>query len=137
MQRRRLPIVALADDNEELRDLLANGLRQEGYDVVEAADGRALLELALSRAPDFVITDFEMPVMNGMDVLRALRDHPDIRVILITGSPLFELDAEARALGALAVISKPFEMETLTRVLKQPRRLDRARRSLRSAASVR
>ena len=131
--RRKRPIVALADDNDELRDLLANALRQEGYDVVEASDGRALLELVDAHAPDFVITDFEMPVLSGIDVLRALRDDPSL-VILITGSPLFDLDAEARALGAIAVISKPFDIETLTRVLKQPHRLGRARRAPRRVA---
>ena len=129
-------LVALADDNDELRDLLSRALRQDGYEVFTAADGRALLEIVDAHAPDVVIVDFEMPELNGIEVLRALEADAFVSVILITGLPLFDLDDEAYALGALAVLSKPFETETLTRAMSQPRRVGPARRVPRRHAAL-
>ena len=115
--------VVLAEDDPELRSLLASALRAKGYQVVELGDGEALLEFVASRlrsngsihGVDVVVSDIRMPGFSGMDVLVGLRRVLDkTPVILITafGDPAtLEL---AQAFGATAVLNKPFEVAHLT-----------------------
>lgn len=113
--------ILLAEDDAELRALVALSLRRDRHEVVELEDGEALFRYFESAAlgdqrtppPDLVVSDVRMPVFAGIDVLRALRDAAiDTPVILVTafGDPeiqrtAFELDA--------TFLAKPFTMESL------------------------
>lgn len=117
-----LPRHALvAEDDDELRRLLVNSLRAEGFEVTEARDGSELLEhlgsLLSERAQpllDLVVTDVRMPGFNGLNILAGLRREAwATPVILITAFGDPKLHAEARRLGALAVFDKPFDMNDL------------------------
>jgi CheY-like chemotaxis protein len=81
--------IAAADDDLAVRTIVERVLGRAGHEVTTYDDGAALVEEARSHHPDVVITDNEMPVMNGLQVVRALHDDPataDIPVVLASGS---------------------------------------------------
>jgi DNA-binding response OmpR family regulator len=114
--------VLLAEDDAEMRALIAEALRSDGHEVVEVSDGWQLLQsLATRSLPsdddagiDLLISDIRMPGKNGLDVLAGMRwaDWP-MPVILITAFGDAKTHAEARRLGAAAVFDKPFELDDL------------------------
>ena len=79
--------VLVVDDDRRIRNLLVANLSDDGYDVTEAKDGKAALELALHERPDILLLDVMMPEMDGFEVLKRLRETPTtqaIPVILLT-----------------------------------------------------
>lgn len=118
----------LAEDDAPLRALLADVLRADGHEVLEARDGVELLahiDAALvrqwHRADAFVIVaDVHMPGLGGLDVLSMLRVACCATpVILITGFGDEETHAEARGLGAVAVLDKPFALDALRAAVQE------------------
>lgn len=114
------PFVMVAEDDEELRRLVAETLVEDGCDVRTAADGRQLLAMlsAVTRGelpmPSLIVLDVRMPRCSGMDVLTALRlAEWEVPVVIITAFGSGELHAAAGTLGASAVLDKPFELDTL------------------------
>jgi DNA-binding response OmpR family regulator len=112
--------VLVADDDEDMRALVASVLRADGYVVVEASDGAELLsrlEAAFgdpAARPDVVLTDIMMPKLSGLGVLGALRKaQVDFPVLLMTALEDDEVHVVARRLGALGVLCKPFDMDDL------------------------
>jgi DNA-binding response OmpR family regulator len=110
------PRILLAEDDPTMRELLAAVLLHEGYRVVEVTDGRALLAILGEdddrRRFDLVVTDDWMPGRRGIDVLARLHaSRQGLRVILITAFADEILRAEAVALGACAVLDKPFDLD--------------------------
>lgn len=110
--------VLVADDDRELRRLIGAFLRDAGLTVVEAADGRALLELVDELrergVPVVVVTDVEMPELDGLCALRRIRHAvPDARVIVMTGMADEHILTDALRLGAAAVFEKPVDLVQL------------------------
>jgi DNA-binding response OmpR family regulator len=110
--------IVVAEDDGEMRALIAGGLRRGGFEVVELGNGWQLLECLArnhlnpddpEQVVDLVISDVRMPGKSGLDVLAGLRwaDWP-VPVILITAFGDRHTHAEARRLGAIAVFDKPF-----------------------------
>lgn len=123
---RRSSLVLLAEDDSEIRDLLASVLRKDGHPVLEARDGAQLLELIQGSRRSgqrpwtvaLVITDIRMPGCSGLDAVEELRrGDPLTPVIVITGYG--DPDARSRAgrLGVTAILDKPFEVEDLREVV--------------------
>jgi two-component system response regulator (stage 0 sporulation protein F) len=119
--------VLVAEDDANLRALLAIVLRREGHRIVELRDGRELGEQlerwfpAGQRSPEnlLIISDLRMPEADGLSLMRAVveRGHRPAFVILTAfGSP--ELHAAARTLGALNVLDKPFDFDDLRREVR-------------------
>ena len=105
--------VLIVDDEPPIRKLLRMGLSTQGYDVVEAANGRAALEL-LGENPDLVILDLGLPDMQGLEVLRTIRGRNDSVPILVLSSRDDEAGkVEALDLGADDYVTKPFGMDEL------------------------
>ena len=112
--------ILLAEDDPEFRALLAATLREDGFEVVEARDGHALLDYLADAVSsegdidqfDLVVSDIRMPGYSALDILagahRALRHTP---VILITAFGDRATHERARNLGARAVFDKPFELD--------------------------
>ena len=112
--------ILVVDDDEETVTLLREILSKEGYNVDTAADGKTALDRINSRSPDLVISDIHMPDLDGMGLLAELRvRHPDVPVILMTAYSTPEIAQGALNLGAVTVISKPFEMSDMTRLVVQ------------------
>lgn len=110
--------VLVVEDEPHLRDALKLILEDRGFEVATAATGGAGIELARSGGYEFVITDLRLPDMTGLDVLRAVRSmNPRATMILTTsyGSP--EIFAEARTLGAAAILDKPFSPAQLLHLI--------------------
>ncbi len=114
--------VLLAEDDIELRKLIAATLRADGYEVVEVANGMELLdalELMVGRQlPYAIVSDIRMPMLSGMDVLAVIRaSATEVPVVLITAFGDVDTHLEAHDLGAVAILDKPFDMSALTTLL--------------------
>lgn len=129
-----MPRLLLAEDDDGLRPLLAERFRAEGFEVVEAEDGAAVVEyLAESivqkrRHPgfDLIVSDIRLPGLNALDVLRGARDALEATpVILITAFGDRRTHDRALLLGASAVFDKPLDVDELIdaafRLLTAPR----------------
>ena len=123
------------DDEANLRHTLSYALRQEGYDVVTAADGDEGLARSRETAPDLVILDVMLPGMDGFEVCRRLRRESDVPVIMLTARGT-ELDKiVGLEIGADDYLAKPFSMrELIARVRALLRRT--ARRAEAPAAAT-
>jgi diguanylate cyclase (GGDEF)-like protein/PAS domain S-box-containing protein len=102
----------VVDDNEDNRDVLSRRLRQRGFEVAVAADGRSALALAAHSAFDLILLDVEMPGMSGLDVLSQLRrsqSRTELPVIMVTARTSGEDIVEALACGANDYVTKPID----------------------------
>ena len=109
------PTVLIVDDNADIRSYLT-AILQPRYRVVEAADGRQGLEKALEEVPDLIVSDVMMPVMNGLDFCRQLKENfvaSHIPVILVTARAMDQHQVEGYQSGADAYITKPFVPDVL------------------------
>ena len=112
-RRRRVLVV---DDAQGIRTYLANLLELKGYDVLVAVDGVAALEVARSDQPDLVVSDVEMPRMDGFDLTRAVRGDPQLRhipIIMITSRTAERHRAYAKEIGVNIYLGKPYQEEEL------------------------
>lgn len=112
--------VLVVDDEEDLRCLLVDALRANGYCASSAKDGREALEMLRFLAYDMVVLDFHMPGMDGLKLMSHIRClYPGTLTILMTAEAVPELALEARRRGAFDVIFKPFKYTQLLSVLKR------------------
>ncbi len=110
------PHILVVDDEPNVRKVLGAMLEQAGYLTTRAATGDEALGLVRAQDPDLVITDLKMPGMDGLDLLRRLKEgFPEIPVILLTAHGTVEAAVEAMKQGALDFLAKPFDK---TRVLE-------------------
>ena len=113
--------ILIVDDSRVMRQIVVRTLRQAGYsghDLVEAENGRAGLQAVQTHTPDLVLSDWNMPEMNGIDMLLALRaaGHTvPFGFVTSEGSP--EMVTRAEAAGAMFVITKPFTPESFQQKL--------------------
>ena len=111
----RQPLVLLADDSKVVRVKTGRLLEKQGWQVLLAEDGLAALQALESHTPDLLITDVEMPGLDGFELTRRLRAHPRyarLPVIMITSSDERHR-AEAHAAGVNLLLGKPYAEETL------------------------
>jgi two-component system, OmpR family, KDP operon response regulator KdpE len=105
--------ILVVDDEPPIRKLLRMGLTVQGYEVMDAANGKAALEL-LARKPHLVILDLGLPDIDGLDLLRKLRQHDDSLPIVVLSSRGDEAGKVAALdLGADDYVTKPFGMDEL------------------------
>ncbi|MDP6406621.1 MAG: response regulator [Alphaproteobacteria bacterium] len=115
--------ILLVEDNEMNRDMLSRRLIRRGYEVVMAEDGQAGVELALSEAPDLILMDMSLPVMDGWDATRKIKSDTSIGttpVIALTAHAMAEDREKALAAGCDDYDTKPVE---LPRLLEKMERL--------------
>ena len=114
--------ILAVDDSRTLREMLANCLTRAGHEVYTACDGvEALAALRLHR-PDIVITDLNMPVMDGLDFIEAARADDsgrDVPLLLLTTETAEELKLRARRVGATGWLTKPFNETQVLGLVKQ------------------
>lgn len=110
------------DDSASVRQMVGFTLRQAGYDVVEAVDGVEALSKAGGAAVKMVITDLNMPNMNGVELIRQLRALPQFKyipIIMLTTESHPEQKVAGKAAGASGWIVKPFTPEQLVAVVRK------------------
>jgi len=116
MTERETPLVLVADDEEDIRALVAFRLKRAGYEVITAADGEEALLLATTRLPDLAVLDMMMPKATGLEVTHSMREQAatkDIPVILLTARAQ-EVDVQRGfEAGADDYVKKPFSPHDL------------------------
>ena len=107
--------ILVADDEQEIRNLLDHFLKGQGYEVILASDGHEALKLAVEENPQVIILDIKMPGLDGLEVCKQLKENEQtklIPVIVITG---FEDNKmEALNIGADDFVNKPFDMAEIS-----------------------
>lgn len=113
--------VLIIDDDPAIRRVLRRLIEREGHSVTEAENGKMALRRFAGEPADLVISDIYMPEMDGIELLIWLQEaHPETRLIAMSGGgslPADHLLDAARALGAVAVMEKPFSIDTVRRLL--------------------
>ena len=136
--------VLVVDDEEGIRVLCRVNLELGGFTVFEAADGAAAVAIAKSERPDVIFLDLMMPVMDGWDALRELREDPttaDIPVVLLTARTSEEDQIRGWGEGIFEYLPKPFNPQALvewaTHALSPPEREAAAARRQRAVDQLR
>lgn len=122
------PNILLIDDETIALSNMSHVLEKEGYEVTACKDGEAGIAALQSTAFDLVLTDLQMPGIDGMGVLQHIRETtPDIPVIMITGHATLDSAVEAMKRGAFHYISKPFRLDEAREVVKNALELSRVK----------
>jgi len=110
--------VLIVDDEEELRMILSEQLRQHGLEILEAANGLEGLWQVKHEHPDVIVLDLTMPRLGGIEALKRIHTFdPEIKVIVLTASEDPREHQRARSLGASDVYTKPYDLEQLARTI--------------------
>ncbi len=108
----------VVDDDSGMRKSLVRIMKARGYDVSSAASGEEAVEVADAEDPDCVLMDIKMPGMNGVEAFARIRErHPETFVVFMTAYASSSLVDKARLEGAVDVVSKPFDVDSLCSVL--------------------
>jgi two-component system chemotaxis response regulator CheY len=114
--------ILTVDDSVSIRQAIKIALTGEGYDVSEAGDGAQGIAKADAGRFDLIITDLNMPVMDGLTMIRQLRTkpaHQGVPILFLTTESDAEIKAQAKAAGATGWLTKPFDPEQLVRIVKK------------------
>jgi putative two-component system response regulator len=110
----------IVDDEPRLRQVLVHLMRGDGFHCLEAGNGLEALDVLGRERVTLVMTDMQMPRMDGIDLLRQTRArHPDVAVVMITGNADVETAVGALGLGAMDYIIKPFQLEEVRARVRQ------------------
>ena len=108
------PVVLLVDDSHDERDMYTQQLVATGYSVQVADNGEDALERVAAQVPDVVVMDLAMPVMDGWEAIRRLKEaHPSLPVIVLSGHTGGEGGRRAKEAGGDVLLTKPFGPEAL------------------------
>src|SRR5437773_5406177 len=110
--------VLVVDDEEQIRSTLRGVLADEGFEVIEAADGRQALDLLQCTAPRLAIVDVWMPEVDGIELVARMREQaPGVPIIVISGHGTIETAVRVIRLGAFDFLEKPFQLDALLGVV--------------------
>jgi len=110
--------VLVVDDEAEVRALLEDFLAPKGYRVRSVADGAAALREVMKEAPDLVLLDIDMPRLDGIEALRAIRGVArEVRIVMISGKASPDTAKQALVYGAFDYIAKPFGLDHVSEVV--------------------
>jgi two-component system, NtrC family, response regulator AtoC len=123
--------ILVADDAADIRDILSETLNSLGSRVITAANGQECLNKVDKEAPELVLLDIEMPIKNGLEVLKELRGRRnDTTVIMITAYGSIERAVQAMKEGAFDFITKPFDLDHIAIVVEKALEQERLKRGL-------
>jgi two-component system chemotaxis response regulator CheY len=112
----------IVDDSTSMRQMVAFALSSGGYNVSEAEDGQAALDIAKTRRFDAVVTDVNMPRMDGIELIRQLRALPDYKftpLLMLTTESGSDKKMEGKAAGATGWLVKPFDPDQLLNTVRK------------------
>lgn len=118
----QMPLILAVDDSPSMRKMVSFTLTGAGYQVVEAVDGQDAYEKAQSQSFDLVLTDQNMPRLDGLGLTRKLRDHPQFKttpILMLTTESSDLMKQAGRAAGATGWLVKPFDPARLLDVIKK------------------
>ena len=110
--------VLIVEDEKSIVDLISFNLKREGYEILEAYDGQKGLELALSGKADLMLLDVMLPLMDGFEVLKKLRETSSLPVIMVTAREEERDKILGLETGADDYITKPFSVKELAARIK-------------------
>ena len=127
--------ILVADDEKIKRVTLADDLAGQGFEVVAAADGQEAWRVLQAGRFDVVITDLKMPEMDGIELLKRIKQGPlaDVEVVMMTAYGSIPVAVEAMRLGAFDFVTKPFRNEDVFPLLA---RIERRKRSAEGRAAA-
>jgi len=120
--------ILIVDDSKEIRNILSTFLKEEGFEVYTAENGKKALDLTKEKVIDLIITDIRMPEMDGSQLTKKMKEEkPRIGIIIMTAYTSIYTEGDIRKIGADDYISKPFEfidiIKKIERVLFQMKSL--------------
>ena len=113
--------VLVVDDEIHIVHVVAIKLRNNGYEVLTAENGAEAFKVACEEKPDIIVTDFQMPLMTGLEMVEALRQNPDtadVPVIMLTARGFAIDENQKQQLRISECISKPFSPKELLRTIE-------------------
>lgn len=113
-------IILAVDDSTSIRQMVAFTLKGAGYEVIEAADGQEGLEKAKSKTVNLVLTDQNMPKMDGLTLIKSLRgllQYKTVPILMLTTESSDAMKAQGKAAGATGWLVKPFDPNKLLEVV--------------------
>lgn len=116
MGRKRVSKILLVEDDEMNRDMLSRRLEKRGYSIVIAEHGQQAVEMAQTEAPRLILMDLSLPIMDGYEATRRIKENPqtaNIPVIALTAHAMAGDEQKARAAGCDDYDTKPVELERL------------------------
>ncbi|MBI3773264.1 MAG: response regulator [Gammaproteobacteria bacterium] len=114
--------ILVVDDSTSMRQMVHAILKDSGYDVIEALDGQDALNKAMGRKFDLVITDLNMPRLDGIALVRELRSLPDYNftpILMLTTESTTEIKKQGKATGVTGWLVKPFNPQQLLNAVKK------------------
>jgi two-component system chemotaxis response regulator CheY len=114
--------ILAVDDSISMRQMVSFTLKNAGYEVVEAVDGEDAFDKARLRAFDLVLTDQNMPRLDGIGLTKRLREHPNFKttpILILTTESSDQMKQAGRAAGATGWLVKPFDPAKLIEVIKK------------------
>jgi two-component system chemotaxis response regulator CheY len=115
-------VIMTADDSASIRQMMSFSLKQNGYEVIEAVDGQDALTKLASQKVDMLLTDLNMPNLDGIGLIKGVRAgslNKFIPIIMVTTESVDSKKAEGKAAGATGWIVKPFRPDQLIAVIKK------------------
>ena len=115
-------LALVVDDSMVVRKMVSKALEGAGFEVLQAGNGKEALAIAAGKALSVVITDFNMPTMNGLELIKSMRaetEHKYTPIVFLTTEVEDRLRDEARASGATAWIQKPFQPDKVLSVVNK------------------
>lgn len=115
------PLILIAEDSVDGREMMRTLLRLKGYDVVVAEDGVQAIEMAVQNSPDLIFVDLELPRLDGISVIRNIRRRTklsDVPIIIVSGHDPSRYEESALAAGCTDHLMKPIDFERLDSILQ-------------------
>ncbi|MCC2663223.1 MAG: response regulator [Geminicoccaceae bacterium] len=114
--------ILVVEDQEDNRQIIRDLLTSAGYELVEAVDGEEGVRLAESERPDLILMDIQLPVLDGHEATRRIKQNPELRhipIIVVTSYALSGDDQKAMAAGSDAYMAKPFSPRQLLATIRK------------------
>lgn len=115
-------VALVVDDSTSMRQMVSFTLKESGYEVIEGDNGETALANVAGKPVDVVVTDLNMPIMDGMTLIRELRSKPEYKftpILMLTTESQTEKKQEGKSAGATGWIVKPFVPEQLMQVVNK------------------
>jgi DNA-binding response OmpR family regulator len=116
----QLPTILIAEDSDDLRDMLRQLLEANGYRILEAANGREAVGVAMSERPELVLMDLGLPGTDGLSAVTEIREHisaSEMLILIVSAYDRLEYRTEAISAGCSGYITKPLDPAALLRTI--------------------